>query len=186
MSIFCKVKFLNRPSAGGKIEMGRNKDSLAEKKLRGTVRKDRLPKKAAVVSGGEVTDIKRCMKISGYADMTARGKAIYRAMCYEMMKSPGLYKSQLRLLIMYANTYETYIAADKMVQADGILVTYYDSNGNPGTKVNPAVLVRDDAKKQYRQMSKDFAIPPIDMQKLKIEEATDDNDPLAEFLEKFD
>ena len=165
--------------------MGRNKDSKKDKELRGTTRKDREVKSKIAISGGEITSIKSCMKISGYSDLSARAKAIFRSMCYEMMKYPGLYKSQLRILIMYANTYETYLNAEKLVQEQGIVLTYYDSNGNPGTKINPALLIRDEAKKQYRQMSKDFAIPPIDKQKLRIDSGEDEDDPIQDFMDQF-
>ena len=162
--------------------MGRNRDSINDKKLRGTFRKDRDV--AVENSGKEITSIKWCLSVSGYRELSMRAKAIYRSKCHEMMEGPGLFKSQLQQLIIYANTWDTYWQADKEVKKDGILIKYYDTNMNERKATNPALLIREEASKQLRQISKDFGIQPIDRQKLKIV-ATSEEDPLEEFMEQF-
>ena len=163
--------------------MGRTKDSVKEKKLRGTYRKDREEKQAS--AGGDITDVRWCITVSGYKELSKRAKGIYRAVCHEMIDGPGLYKSQLRLLVIYANTYETYLKADEDVQKEGLLFKYYDTAGNLRRSANPALIIREEASKQLRQFSKDFGIQSIDRQKLKLPEE-EANDPLTEFLEKFE
>lgn len=161
--------------------MGRKKEDIADKKLRGTVRKDRVQVET-VDPGKPMTDWAAARSVSGYSDLSMRAKALYRQKCKELIAGPGLYVTDLHQIIMYAHAYDRFWTYEDAVQEHGAVVKVKSKFGET-LIANPAVKMQRDALKDVTSIAARFGFSPVDRAKLKLE--VKEEDPLAEFMKEF-
>lgn len=162
-------------------DMGRKKEDIADKKLRGTVRKDRVQVET-VDPGKPMTDWAAARSVSGYSDLSMRAKALYRQKCKELIAGPGLYVTDLHQIIMYAHAYDRFWTYEDAVQEHGAVVKVKSKFGET-LIANPAVKMQRDALKDVTSIAARFGFSPVDRAKLKLE--VKEEDPLAEFMKEF-
>ena len=162
-------------------DMGRKKEDIADKKLRGTVRKDRVQVET-VDPGKPMTDWAAARSVSGYSDLSMRAKALYRQKCKELIAGPGLYVTDLHQIIMYAHAYDRFWTYEDAVQEHGAVVKVKSKFGET-LIANPAVKMQRDALKDVTAIAARFGFSPVDRAKLKLE--VKEEDPLAEFMKEF-
>lgn len=162
-------------------DMGRKKEDIADKKLRGTVRKDRVQVET-VDPGKPMTDWAAARSVSGYSDLSMRAKALYRQKCKELIAGPGLYVTDLHQIIMYAHAYDRFWTYEDAVQEHGAVVKVKSKFGET-LIANPAVKMQRDALKDVTAIAARFGFSPVDRAKLKLE--VKEEDPLAEFMREF-
>ena len=162
-------------------DMGRKKEDIADKKLRGTVRKERVQVET-VDPGKPMTDWAAARSVSGYSDLSMRAKALYRQKCKELIAGPGLYVTDLHQIIMYAHAYDRFWTYEDAVQEHGAVVKVKSKFGET-LIANPAVKMQRDALKDVTAIAARFGFSPVDRAKLKLE--VKEEDPLAEFMKEF-
>lgn len=162
-------------------DMGRKKEDIADKKLRGTVRKDRVQVET-LDPGKPMTDWAAARSVSGYSDLSMRAKALYRQKCKELIAGPGLYVTDLHQIIMYAHAYDRFWTYEDAVQEHGAVVKVKSKFGET-LIANPAVKMQRDALKDVTSIAARFGFSPVDRAKLKLE--VKEEDPLAEFMKEF-
>lgn len=162
-------------------EMGRKKEDIADKKLRGTVRKDRVQVET-VDPGKPMTDWAAARGVSGYAELSQRAKGLYRQKCKELIAGPGLYVTDLHQIIMYAHAYDRFWTYEDAVKDHGAVVKVKSKFGET-LIANPAVKMQRDALKDVTAIAARFGFSPVDRAKLKLE--VKEEDPLAEFMKEF-
>ena len=162
-------------------EMGRKKEDIADKKLRGTVRKDRVQVETAD-PGKPMTDWAAARGVSGYSELTMRAKALYRQKCKELIAGAGLYVTDLHQIVMYAHAYDRFWTYEDAVKEHGTVVKVKSKFGET-LIANPAVKMQRDALKDVTSIAARFGFSPVDRAKLKLE--VKEEDPLAEFMKEF-
>lgn len=162
--------------------MGRSKDNVEQKKLRGTVRKDRVQVET-VESGKPITNWRVALNVSGYKDLSGRAKTIYRNKCRELIKGPGLYSTDLHQIVMYAHSYEQFWIYDEAVKEHGPIIEVTNKFGDTVLVPNPAVKMRRDALKDVTAIAARFGFSPVDRAKIKLE--VKEEDPLDAFMKEF-
>lgn len=162
-------------------DMGRKKENMAEKKLRGTVRNDRTQVETAD-PGKPMTDWAAARSVSGYSDLSMRAKALYRQKCKELIAGPGLYVTDLHQIVMYAHAYDRFWIYEDAVQEHGAVVPVKSKFGET-LIANPAVKMQRDALKDVTAIAARFGFSPVDRAKLKIE--VKGEDPLDAFMKEF-
>ena len=162
--------------------MARNKDDIAEKKLRGTARKDRKQVDTAG-TGKPITDIRCATSTSGYKELSGRAKTLFRNKCYELMRGPGLYGTDLHQIVLYSHSYEQYWVYDKEVKEHGAVMSITNKFGDTVLVPNPAVKMRRDALKDVTTIAARFGFSPVDRAKIKLE--VKDEDPLDAFMKEY-
>lgn len=163
--------------------MGRRKDNIEDKKLRGTVRKDRS-QVAEADPGKPITDVRCAYHVSGYAELSNRAKALYRQKCKELVAGAGLFPSDLHQVILYAHSYDQYWQYDDAVKTHGAVLQNTNKFGEQVLVANPAVKMRRDALKDLTAIAARFGFSPVDRAKIKLE--VKEEDPLDEFMKEFD
>lgn len=163
------------------VNMGRKKDNIDDKKLRGTVRKDR--KQVAEADPGKpVSDVRCAYHVSGYAELSNRAKALYRQKCKELIAGPGLYMTDLHQIVLYAHAYDRFWTYEDAVKEHGAVVKVKSKFGET-LIANPAVKMQRDAQKDVTSIAARFGFSPVDRTKLKLE--VKEEDPLSEFMKEF-
>lgn len=162
--------------------MARKNDNIDEKKLRGTVRKDRR-QVDTVDPGKPITMVKQACGASGYAELSGRAKTIYRNKCRELIKGAGLYKTDLHQIVLYAYSYEQYWIYDEVVKKHGAVVPVKNKFGDTVLVPNPAVKMRRDALKDVTTIAARFGFSPVDRAKIKLE--VKGGDPLDDFMKMY-
>ena len=161
--------------------MGRKKEDIGQKKLKGTVRKDRVQVETADV-GEPLTSVNEARKASGYAQLSMRAKALYRQKCKELIAGAGLYSTDLHQVVMYAHAYDRFWIYEDEVKAHGPVIeveTKYGTN----YIANPAVKMQRDALKDVTVIAARFGFSPVDRTKLKLEVKKEDE--LDEFMKAY-
>lgn len=161
--------------------MGRKKEDIGQKKLKGTVRKDRVQVETADV-GEPLTSVNEARKASGYAQLSMRAKALYRQKCKELIAGAGLYSTDLHQVVMYAHAYDRFWIYEDEVKAHGPVIeveTKYGTN----YIANPAVKMQRDALKDVTAIAARFGFSPVDRTKLKLEVKKEDE--LDEFMKAY-
>ena len=161
--------------------MGRKKEDIADKKLRGTVRKDREQVETAD-PGKPMTDWAAARSVSGYSDLSMRAKALYRQKCKELIAGTGLFVTDLHQIIMYAHAYDRFWTYEDAVQEHGAVVKVKSKFGET-LIANPAVKMQRDALKDVTAIAARFGFSPVDRAKLKVQ-VKEDDDPLAAFMKE--
>ncbi|MBR5499635.1 MAG: P27 family phage terminase small subunit, partial [Bacteroidales bacterium] len=162
--------------------MARGKDNADEKRLRGTLRKDR--KQVAEADPGKpITDVRCAYHVSGYAELSNRAKALYRQKCKELVAGAGLFPSDLHQVILYAHSYDQYWIYDDAVKEYGAVLKNTNKFGEEVLVANPAVKMRRDALKDLTAIAARFGFSPVDRAKIKLE--VKEEDPLDDFLKTY-
>lgn len=161
--------------------MGRKKEDLGQKKLKGTVRKDRVQVKTANV-GDPLTSVNEARKASGYAQLSMRAKALYRQKCKELIAGAGLYSTDLHQVVMYAHAYDRFWIYEDEVKAYGPVIEVQTKYGSNYIS-NPAVKMQRDALKDVTAIAARFGFSPVDRTKLKLEVKKEDE--LDEFMKAY-
>lgn len=161
--------------------MGRKKEDIADKKLRGTVRKDRVQVET-VDPGKPMTDSDAARSVSGYKELSKRAKALYRQKCKELIAGPGLYLTDLHQIIMYAHAYDRFWTYEDEIKDRGAVVNVKSKFGET-LIANPAVKMQRDVLKDITAIAARFGFSPVDRAKLKLE--VKEEDPLSEFMKEF-
>ena len=162
--------------------MGRGKDDITEKKLRGTARKDRQQVETAG-SGKPITDARRVVETSGYKELSGRAKTIYRNKCRELMRGPGLFATDLHQIVLYAHSYEQYWVYDDQAKKYGPIMKVTNKFGDTVLVPNPAIKMRRDALKDVTTIAARFGFSPVDRAKIKLE--VKEEDPLEAFMKEI-
>lgn len=161
--------------------MGRKKEDIGQKKLKGTVRKDRLQVETADV-GEPLTSVNEARKASGYAQLSMRAKALYRQKCKELIAGAGLYSTDLHQVVMYAHAYDRFWIYEDEVKAHGPVIEVQTKYGTNYIS-NPAVKMQRDALKDVTAIAARFGFSPVDRTKLKLEVKKEDE--LDEFMKEY-
>lgn len=161
--------------------MGRKKEDLGQKKLKGTVRKDRVQVETANV-GDPLTSVNEARKASGYAQLSMRAKALYRQKCKELIAGAGLYSTDLHQVVMYAHAYDRFWIYEDEVKAHGPVIKVQTKYGINYIS-NPAVKMQRDALKDVTAIAARFGFSPVDRTKLKLEVKSEDE--LDEFMKTY-
>lgn len=161
--------------------MGRKKEDIGQKKLKGTVRKDRVQVETADV-GEPLTSVNEARKASGYAQLTMRAKALYRQKCKELIAGAGLYSTDLHQVVMYAHAYDRFWIYEDEVKAHGPVIEVQTKYGTNYIS-NPAVKMQRDALKDVTAIAARFGFSPVDRTKLKLEVKKEDE--LDEFMKTY-
>lgn len=161
--------------------MGRKKEDIGQKKLKGTVRKDRVQVETADV-GEPLTSVNEARKASGYAQLTMRAKALYRQKCKELIAGAGLYSTDLHQIVMYAHAYDRFWIYEDEVKAHGPVIELQTKYGTNYIS-NPAVKMQRDALKDVTAIAARFGFSPVDRTKLKLEVKKEDE--LDEFMKAY-
>ncbi len=161
--------------------MGRKKEDIGQKKLKGTVRKDRVQVETADV-GEPLTSVNEARKASGYAQLSMRAKALYRQKCKELIAGAGLYSTDLHQVVMYAHAYDRFWIYEDEVKAHGPVIEVQTKYGTNYIS-NPAVKMQRDALKDVTAIAARFGFSPVDRTKLKLEVKKEDE--LDEFMKAY-
>ena len=161
--------------------MGRKKEDIGQKKLKGTVRKDRVQVETADV-GEPLTSVNEARKASGYAKLSMRAKALYRQKCKELIAGAGLYSTDLHQVVMYAHAYDRFWIYEDEVKAHGPVIEVQTKYGTNYIS-NPAVKMQRDALKDVTAIAARFGFSPVDRTKLKLEVKKEDE--LDEFMKAY-
>ena len=161
--------------------MGRKKEDLGQKKLKGTVRKDRVQVETANV-GDPLTSVNEARKASGYAQLSMRAKALYRQKCKELIAGAVLYSTDLHQVVMYAHAYDRFWIYEDEVKAHGPVIEVQTKYGTNYIS-NPAVKMQRDALKDVTAIAARFGFSPVDRTKLKLEVKSEDK--LDEFMKAY-
>lgn len=161
--------------------MGRKKEDIGQKKLKGTVRKDRVQVETADV-GEPLTSVNEARKASGYAQLTMRAKALYRQKCKELIAGAGLYSTDLHQIVMYAHAYDRFWIYEDEVKSHGPVIEVQTKYGTNYIS-NPAVKMQRDALKDVTAIAARFGFSPVDRTKLKLEVKKEDE--LDEFMKAY-
>ena len=161
--------------------MGRKKEDIGQKKLKGTVRKDRVQVETADV-GDPLTSVNEARKASGYAQLSMRAKALYRQKCKELIAGAGLYSTDLHQVVMYAHAYDRFWIYEDEVKAHGPVIEVQTKYGTNYIS-NPAVKMQRDALKDVTAIAARFGFSPVDRTKLKLEVKKEDE--LDEFMKAY-
>lgn len=161
--------------------MGRKKEDIGQKKLKGTVRKDRLQVETADV-GEPLTSVNEARKASGYAQLSMRAKALYRQKCKELIAGAGLYSTDLHQVVMYAHAYDRFWIYEDEVKAHGPVIKVQTKYGTNYIS-NPAVKMQRDALKDVTAIAARFGFSPVDRTKIKLEVKKEDE--LDEFMKEY-
>ena len=161
--------------------MGRKKEDIGQKKLKGTVRKDRLQVETADV-GEPLTSVNEARKASGYAQLSMRAKALYRQKCKELIAGAGLYSTDLHQVVMYAHAYDRFWIYEDEVKAHGPVIEVQTKYGTNYIS-NPAVKMQRDALKDVTAIAARFGFSPVDRTTIKLEVKKEDE--LDEFMMEY-
>ena len=96
------------------------------------------------------------IRISGYRELTVRGKAFYREKCKELIRDGELRKSHLQTLLLWADHYDRYWKLRKDVEAEGETYIAHNRQGEELIKSNPKVEMRDKAEAKASKLLAEF------------------------------
>ena len=96
------------------------------------------------------------IRISGYKELTVRGKALYREKCNELIRDGELRKSHLQTLLLWADHYDRYWRLRKEVEEEGETYEAHNRQGELLKKSNPKVEMRDRAEAKATKLLNEF------------------------------
>ena len=102
-----------------------------------------------------ITSFDRC-RISGYQELSPRGKSLYREKCKELIKDKELRKSHLQTLLLWADHYDRYWRLRAEVEAEGSTYIAHNRQGEELIKENPKVTQRDKAEQTASKLLAEF------------------------------
>lgn len=98
----------------------------------------------------------RQIRISGYKDLTVRGKALYREKCNELIRDGELRKGHLQTLLLWADHYDRYWRLRNEVEEEGATYITHNRDGETMIKQNPKVDMRDRAEAKATKLLNEF------------------------------
>ncbi len=122
------------------------------------------------------------IRVSGYSELTAKGRGLYRAKCAELMESGELRKSYLQSLILWADNYARYWTLRKEVEDEGSTFKTVNKHGDNVISANPKVKMMMDAQKMANNIMAEFGATLKQAKKLGKTEKKE-KDPLQTFYE---
>ena len=96
------------------------------------------------------------IRISGYNELSVKGKALYRQKCAELLRDGELRRSFLQSLLIWADCYDRYWELRKAIQAGGATFKTKNKFGQDVVSANPKVKMMNDALKQAQSILNDF------------------------------
>lgn len=102
-----------------------------------------------------ITSLKKC-RISGYSELSVRGKALYREKCTELIKDGELRKGHLQTLLLWADHYDRYWRLRAEVEEEGSTYIAHNRQGEELIKENPKVAQRDKAEHTASKLLAEF------------------------------
>ena len=96
------------------------------------------------------------IRISGYKELSVRGKAYYREKCRELIRDGELRKGHLQTLLLWADHYDRYWRLRKDVEAEGETYIAHNRQGEALVKSNPKVEMRDRAEAKASKLLSEF------------------------------
>ena len=102
-----------------------------------------------------ITSFDQC-RVSGYNDLSARGKAIYRSKCTELMRDGELRRGYLVTLIAWADNYARYLRLKKECDDEGYTFKTHNKFGDEVISANPKVKMMYDAQKMATNLLDGF------------------------------
>lgn len=120
------------------------------------------------------------VRVSGYQDLTPKGKALYRQKCWELLHDGELRRSYLPSLILWADCYDRYWALRKDVSEEGATFSTKNKFGNDVISANPKVKMMNDALRQANSILNEFGATLKQARKLGKQKAS--KDPLDEWV----
>ena len=106
------------------------------------------------------------IRVSGYAELTARGKALYRQKCTELLRDGELRRSFLQSLLVWADCYDRYWKLRKDISTEGETFKTKNKFGDDVVSANPKVKMMNDALKQAQAILKEFGATQKESRKL--------------------
>ena len=102
-----------------------------------------------------ISSFDKC-RISGYKELTMKGKALYREKCNELIKDGELRKGHLQTLLLWADHYDRYWKLRAEVEAEGSTYIAHNRQGEEMIKENPKVAQRDKAEHTASKLLAEF------------------------------
>jgi len=128
-----------------------------------------------------ITDID-LIRISGYKELSVRGKAYYREKCKELIRDGELRKGHLQTLLLWADHYDRYWRLRKDVEEEGETYIAHNRQGEELKKPNPKVEMRDRAEAKASKLLSEFGATLRQSRKLG-KEKTQPKSELDKFME---
>lgn len=122
------------------------------------------------------------IRISGYKELSVRGKAYYREKCRELIRDGELRKGHLQTLLLWADHYDRYWRLRKDVEAEGETYVAHNRQGEELIKSNPKVEMRDHAEAKATKLLNEFGATLRQSRKLGKEKTPPKTD-LDRFME---
>jgi Phage terminase, small subunit. len=125
-----------------------------------------------------ITDIRQT-RVSGYSELTVKGKALYRAKCAELIDEGELRKGHLPSLILWADCYDRYWQLRHELDDEGYTFETQNKFGQDVISANPKVKMMNDAMKTAIGLQTEFGATLKQSRKLGKMKKTDN--PLEEW-----
>lgn len=122
---------------------------------------------------------------SGYSDLNARAKKIYRSKCIELIAEGELRRSYLITLISWADNYARYLRLRTEVEKEGYTFKSHNKFGDEVISANPKVKMMNDSQKMANNILADFGSTLMKARKLGKEKPKPKSE-LEKFNEEFD
>lgn len=140
-------------------------------KMRGTDQTSRP--RSEGVSAGKIDDISIAEMQIGFANLNERSREIFLERCGVLQAMRILEVSDLPQLMLYAQTFDTYLTAIADVERDGNYLIIYNDDGTVAKAVpHPAEKIRRSCIELLCKIGSDFGFSPVSRQKIKPQEQT--------------
>ena len=140
--------------------------------LQGTARRDRTNTNEPV--------FKKLTVMRPPTWLSPEAKKSFKVLAKMLTEAGVLQVSDKMVLSLLCEQYQTFLAADKIVKAEGM---HYTMPGGQ-MRVHPAVKIRHDAQQQIRQFAVEFGLTPSSRSRVSVTDVTGSKDPLEEFLDR--
>ena len=130
-----------------------------------------------------IKDFSHC-RVSGYEDLSKRGKAVYRSKCMELIEEGELRRGYLTTLISWADNYARYLRLKAEVETEGYTFKSHNKFGEEVISANPKVKMMNDAQKMANNLISDFGSTLMKARKLG-KEKPKAKSALEKFNEEF-
>ena len=131
-----------------------------------------------------IKDFSHC-RVSGYTDLNARARAIYRSKCMELIQDGELRRGYLTTLISWADNYARYLQLKKEVDTEGYTFKSHNKFGDEVISANPKVKMMNDAQKMANNILSEFGSTLTKARKLGKQKPAPKS-ALERFNEQFD
>ena len=138
------------------------------------------PEKASIAA-----TLDACTHQTGFDLLPQRAKKVYLDRCLQLIREGRMKEDFLDQLVLYANAYDAYLAADESVRKLGqVLQKSGERSHEPIYYANPAVKMRMDSLRDVVRIGRNFSFSPLDRKSADLPITSPVNDPAASFLER--